>query len=1465
MIMLDSDVSTRLQQRAHRHGLSVEEMLERWLDIDENMAIELCHDVITHMTSSIIVTDVDSTVIYVNPACEEATGYARDEFIGQNSNFLQGYERDQQELAIIRDALKNQVSCNVVLRNYRKDGSLFFNELMISPIKNEHGEVTHFVGVQNDVTPKIEAVHALEESEARYRQVTELMSDYAFSVAIDENGNQTLEWVTDSFTRITGYTPEQFRDPDLVRKIIHPNDHSLLIENMRHLHEGETVTGDYRFRIKDGSTLWLRITRYPFLNDEGRLVRLVGVAQNVTHEKQALDAALETQDRFWNLAEQSPVLIWMSDLRRGGTYLNKTWLEFTGHDLHEQLDFGWLEGVHSDDRDRLMKVYNTAFDRRETFHVNFRLKHHEGHYRWIRTTGIPRHTPSGEFAGYIGSGMDITDLVTAREKLEYYNDELEKRVQERTEALEENERRYRAISELATDYAFSYFIRPDGVVELEWMTDAFERWTGYSANDFSPRGLIEQIVHEEDRPFLLQSLGDITRQPTYQELEYRIITKFGNVLFAHTIVRSEWNKTERRVDRFVGVSRDITERKLAEEALRESEERYRYLSEITSDYAFSFKVHEDKTRELEWVTDALGTITGFTKEEFADKETRRKLVAPDYLDEWVSIIDGLLEKPGTATIQTEFVHKNGQHINMRLILRSVGHHRVERLLGAASNVHDKTLAERALRESEARYRAISELMSDYVFSFKVNEDRLVSLEWVTDSVERVTGYTSQEYAHEEIRTKMVAPAFAANMTSIMGELLREPCDIKFDLPMITKAGEKRYLQSYVRSQWDSQQHRVVRIIGAVTDVTERLNTEQALKESEKRYRLISESLSDYAYSIYITPDLTFELDWVTDAFERMTGYNPDDMHELDKWFPIIFHKEDFPALDLFIRQLLRQEYSQNDVDVRMITNAGEQRYVRFTARTMWSEDEHRVVRLIGVAKDITDRRLAELELRQSEVRYRQVVETQTELISHFNIHTLELTFVNPAYCRFFNKSFDELIGTNILTTVPEEERERIQAYAQDLYENPRVSENVGRVIAGDGSVRIIKWVDQVILDDDGNPVDGQSIGTDITELVEAQEALAAERNLLSKITAISPVGILLVERDGNLSFVNDAFIEIMQLDRDQLIGQSLKNWPLRLENGNLIPAERGPFEVILRTGEPIYNAQFRLNLYNGTHKILSISGVPMFEESGTVARVLFNCEDITLRKRWEDELQKSYEKQKELNDLKSQFVSMVSHEFRTPLTIILTSTGLLRLYGDGLTTEQLHYRLGKIDTQITRLTHLLDDIAFINRGSMVGIPIHYERIHIKTFLNETIAEVNMAYPENGGIIIENPDSIEIIETDENLLHHAFINLLTNAIKYSSEHDLVHVTLTLQDDTFTLSVKDEGIGIPRKDQDKLFETFQRASNVGTISGTGLGLAIAKQCVERVNGSVSFKSEEGEGSEFTISIPVSAYSKNDERLS
>ncbi|MCI0713030.1 MAG: PAS domain S-box protein [Chloroflexi bacterium] len=1465
MITLDSDVSIRLQQRAHRHRISVEDMLEQWLDIDEDMPIELCHDVITHMTSSIIVTDVDSTVVYVNPACEDATGYTREEFIGQDSHFLQGDDRDQQQLEIVRDALKKQVPCNVVLRNYRKDGSLFFNELMISPIKDKHGEVTHFVGVQNDITPKVEALRALEESEARYRQVTELMSDYAFSVAVDEKGNQTLEWLTDSFTRITGYTHEEFSDPDLVREIMHPDDHALLMENRRLLAHGETVTGDYRLRIKDGRTLWLRIKRYPFVNEEGRLVRSVGIARDVTDEKLAFDTALETQDRFWNLAEQSPVLIWMSDLQRGGIYLNKSWLAFTGRELHEQLDFGWLERVHPDDRARLMKVYNAAFDRRETFQVSFRLKHHQGDYRWIRTTGVPRHTPSGEFAGYIGSGMDITDLVAAREKLEHYSEELETRVRERTAALEKNERRYRAISELATDYAFSYFIRPDDAVELEWMTDAFERWTGYSANDFSARELIELLVHEEDQPSILQSLADITKRPTYQELEYRLVTKFGNVLFTHTIVRSEWNETEQRVDRFVGVSRDITERKMAEEALRKSEERHRYLSEIASDYAFSFKVHDDRTLELEWVTDALRTITGFTKEDFAVAEIRRKLISPDYLDEWQRILSGLLEKPGTATVETEFVHKNGKRLNMRLILRSVGNNRVERLLGAASDVHEKTLAERALRESEARYRAISEMMSDYVFSFKVDENRSVSLEWVTDSVERVTGYSSQEFAHEEIRTKIVAPAFAADMTGIMRQLLRDSCDIKFDMPVITKTGEERYLQSYVRSLWDNQQQHVVRIIGAVTDVTERVRTEKVLIESEKRYRLISESLSDYAYSIYITPDLTFQLDWVTDAFERMTGYNPDDMHELDKWFPIIFHREDSPALEGFIRQLLRQQYSQNDIDVRMITTSGEQRYVRFTVRTMWSEEEHRVVRLIGVAKDITDRRLAELELRQSEARYRQVVETQTELINHYNIQTLELTFVNPAYCRFFDKTFDEAIGMNILTTVPEEEQERIVAYARDLYEKPRISENVGRVIAGDGSIRIINWVDQVILDDDGQPVEGQSIGTDITELVEAQEALATERNLLSKITAISPVGILLVERDGNLSFVNDAFIEIMQLERDQLIGQSLRNWPLRLENGSVIPAERRPFETILRTGEPIYNAQFRLNLYDGTHKILSISGVPMFEEGGTVARVLFNCEDITLRKRWEDELQKSYEKQKELNDLKSQFVSMVSHEFRTPLTIILTSTGLLRLYGDNLTTDQLHYRLSKIDTQITRLTHLLDDIAFINRGSMVGIPVHYERIHIKTFLNETIAEVNMAYPDNGGIIVENPDAIEVIETDENLLHHAIINLLTNAIKYSAQDDAVRVILALEDETFTLSVKDQGIGIPRKDQDKLFETFQRASNVGTISGTGLGLAITRQCVERVNGTVSFKSEEGEGSEFTISIPVSVYSKNDERLS
>lgn len=241
------------------------------------------------------------------------------------------------------------------------------------------------------------------------------------------------------------------------------------------------------------------------------------------------------------------------------------------------------------------------------------------------------------------------------------------------------------------------------------------------------------------------------------------------------------------------------------------------------------------------------------------------------------------------------------------------------------------------------------------------------------------------------------------------------------------------------------------------------------------------------------------------------------------------------------------------------------------------------------------------------------------------------------------------------------------------------------------------------------------------------------------------------------------------------------------------------------------------------------------------------------------ELQKALEKEKELNQLKSRFITMASHEFRTPLAIISSSSGILQKFSDRLNEEKKQEHLKTIQNTIKHITQILDDVLMINRGEADKLELRLELLDIVSFCRHLAQEIESSYSQHtikfsvnlGKDIITNS---LIVQFDEKLLQQILTNLLTNAIKYSPDSNLVDFSLTKDNNQVIFKISDHGIGIPEADQIKLFESFHRASNVGNISGTGLGLSIVKKCVELHRGQISFHSQIGQGTTFTVTIPL-----------
>ena len=229
-------------------------------------------------------------------------------------------------------------------------------------------------------------------------------------------------------------------------------------------------------------------------------------------------------------------------------------------------------------------------------------------------------------------------------------------------------------------------------------------------------------------------------------------------------------------------------------------------------------------------------------------------------------------------------------------------------------------------------------------------------------------------------------------------------------------------------------------------------------------------------------------------------------------------------------------------------------------------------------------------------------------------------------------------------------------------------------------------------------------------------------------------------------------------------------------------------------------------------------------------------------------------KEQELNELKSNFVAMVSHEFRNPMTTIRMAMEILEFNSDKLTNERRTKYFDRINNAIRQMLQLLDEILFLSKTEAAKLEYKPAPLNLENFCRELTEIIQFGVGSQHIIAFTSQGEPAQGEMDEDLLTCIFTNLLSNAIKYSPEQSIVRFDLNCKDGIATLRVQDQGVGIPLQDQVKLFQTFYRASNVGRIQGTGLGLTIVKKCVELHGGQIQLESQQNVGTTVTVTLPL-----------
>ncbi|MEH2045396.1 hybrid sensor histidine kinase/response regulator [Nostoc sp.] len=238
----------------------------------------------------------------------------------------------------------------------------------------------------------------------------------------------------------------------------------------------------------------------------------------------------------------------------------------------------------------------------------------------------------------------------------------------------------------------------------------------------------------------------------------------------------------------------------------------------------------------------------------------------------------------------------------------------------------------------------------------------------------------------------------------------------------------------------------------------------------------------------------------------------------------------------------------------------------------------------------------------------------------------------------------------------------------------------------------------------------------------------------------------------------------------------------------------------------------------------------------------------------EERTRQALAKEQELNELKSNFVAMVSHEFRTPMTTIRTAVDILEYNSNKLTDVRRTKYFDRIQNAINQMINLLDKILFLSKTEAAKLEYKPTLLNLENFCSELTGICQLNAGSKHSIIFTFQGESAQAQMDEDLLNCIFTNLISNAIKYSPENDTIWFDLICKDRLAIFQIRDRGMGIPLKDQTHLFQTFYRASNVGVIQGTGLGLTIVKKCVELHGGHIQLESEQGVGTTVIVTLPL-----------